>query len=125
LLPFERVRLDDQERRAYLQRESDRSGRPAREPGDLPEWPEFVPPYLGNALIPASDGTLWIQRTPSTRNVMPPYDVINRRGELAARISTGKDVNVIGFGVRVVYTVATDDNGIQTLQRRPMPTVKP
>jgi hypothetical protein len=56
-------------------------------------------------------------------NPNPPYDVVDRSGSLIARVAPGKDVQVIGFGRGVVFTVATDDNGIQTLQRRPYPTL--
>jgi hypothetical protein len=122
-LPTERVPLDDREQRAYLQREADQSGRPVRDPAGLPDWPAFLPPFLGNALTPATDGTLWIRRTASTRNLRPPYDVVRRNGELAARVATGNDVTVLGFGRGVVYTAFTDENGIQKLQRRPMPRI--
>jgi hypothetical protein len=40
---------------------------------------------------------------------------------LVARVTVAKDVDVIGFGRAAVYTVATDDDGIQHLQRRPLP----
>lgn len=119
-LPFERVRVDEREQGAFLQRESVRTGRPPRDPASLPPWPEFVGPFTG-ALLTASDGNLWIRRRESTANLTPPYDVINRRGELIARVAVGKDVNVIGFGNDVVYTVRINEDGIQTLQRRPMP----
>ncbi len=42
-------------------------------------------------------------------------------GQLVARVTHAKDVEVIGFGRTAVYTVATDDNGIQRGQRRPLP----
>ena len=119
-LPFERVRLDEREQRAFLQREAVRTGRPPRDPATLPPWPEFVRPTSG-APLTAPDGKLWIRREASTANLNPPYDVVDRRGQLAARVSVGKDVNVIGFGDGVVYTVVTDENGIQKLERRPMP----
>lgn len=119
-LPFDRIRLDDREQRAFLEREAERTGRPPRDPASLPEWPEFIRPFSG-ALLTAPDGNLWIRREASTANLNPPYDVVNRRGQLAARVAVGQNVNIIGFGTGVVYTVATDDNGIQKLERRPMP----
>ena len=120
-LPFERVRLDEREQRAFLQRESERTGRPARDPASLPPFPEVIPPFLGDALVAAPNGQLWIRRAPSSANVDPPYDMVDRQGTLVARLDVGKNVRVLGFGRNAVYTVVTDEDGIQRLQRRPLP----
>jgi hypothetical protein len=120
-LPFERVRLDERERRAYVERQAARSGQPPRDPGSFPEWPELMPPFLTGSLLAAPDGRLWIQRPPTAANPNPPYDVVDRRGALVARVAAGKDVEVVGFGRAAVYTVATDENGIQHVQRRLLP----
>ena len=79
-----------------------------------------MPPFLGEALVTAPDGRLWIRRAPTAANPDPPYDVIDRKGGLVARVAAGKDIQVVGFGRASVFAVATDDNGIQTLQRRPL-----
>ena len=123
-LPFDRVALDEREQRAFLQREAVRTGRPPRDLASLPEWPAYVRAHTG-PLLTAPDGNLWIRRQESTANLNPPYDVVSRRGELAARVAVEKDVNVVGFGTGVVYTTMTDENGIQKLQRRPLPSLKP
>ena len=120
-LPFERVRLDERERRVFLEREAARTGRATRDPASLPEWPEFMPPYLSGALLCGFDGRLWIRRTPTAEMANPPYDVVDRRGALVARVSRDTDVEVVGFGRGVVYTVVTDADGIQRVQRRPLP----
>jgi len=120
-LPFERVRLDEREQRAFVEREAARTGRAPRDPSLFPEWPEIIPPFLSESLLPAPDGRLWIRRPPTAANPNPPYDVVDRRGALVARVTAGRDVQVVGFGRAAVYAVATDDNGIQRLQRRPLP----
>lgn len=120
-LPFERVRLDEREQRAFLEREAARTGNPPRDPRSLPAWPEMMPAFSGEALLPAPDGRLWVRRTGTAANPSLPYDVIDRRGTLVARVTAGADVQVIGFGRASVYTTATDENGIQRLQRRGMP----
>lgn len=120
-LPFERVRIDQREKAAFVERQAARSGRAARDPDSFPPWPEIIPPFLAEALLTAPDGRLWIRRAPTADNPFPPYDVIDRSGALVARVEAGNDVQVIGFGRTSVFTVATDDNGIQTLQRRPFP----
>lgn len=123
-LPFERIRLDERERRAFLEREAVRTGRPPRDPASIADWPEYVKPFSG-APLTAPDGSLWIRRQESSTNLNPPYDVVNRKGELTARISVENGVTIVGFGNGVVYTTVTDDNGIQKLQRRMLPSLKP
>ena len=120
-LPFERVRLDLDEQRAFVERQAARTGRPPRDPASFAGWPEIVPPFLTESLLRAADGRLWIRRTPTAAQPNPPYDVVDRRGVLVGRVSSGKDVDIIGFGRGVVYTVLTDDDGIQHVQRRPLP----
>jgi len=80
-----------------------------------------MPPFLTESLLRAPDGRLWIRRTPTAAQPNPPYDVVDRRGVLVGRVSSGKDVDIVGFGRGVVYTVLTDDDGIQHVQRRPLP----
>lgn len=120
-LPYERVPLDEREQRAFIERQAARTGGAPREPSSFPEWPAVMPPFLSTSLLIAPDGRLWIRRTPTAANPNPPYDVVDRTGELVARVRCGQDVEVIGFGAAAVYTVATDDNGIQRVQRRPLP----
>ena len=118
-LPFERVRLDAGEQEAFMERQATRTGNPKRDPRSYANWPEVFPPYLMEALLPAPDGRLWIRRPPSAEHIAPPYDVIDRTGQLVERVSAGENVHVVGFGRASIYTVATDEDGIQRLQRRP------
>jgi hypothetical protein len=115
------VRLDEGEQRAFVERQAARTGRPPRDLASFAEWPEIMPPFLSESLLGAPDGRLWIRRTPTAAQPNPPYDVVDRRGVLVARVRVGKDIDVVGFGRAAVYTVATDDDGIQHLQRRPLP----
>ena len=120
-LPFERVRLDEREQRDYLNRQAVRNGTEVQDPRSYPDWPQFIPPFLPDALLAAPDGRLWIKRPASSANLNPPYDVIDRQGGLVARVAVDKDVVVVGFGRGVVFTSTTDENGLQKLQRRPFP----
>ena len=120
-LPFERVRLDEREQRAYLTRQAERNGTTAGDPRSYPAWPEVVPPFQPDALLPAPDGRLWIKRVATSANLNPPYDVVDRQGTLVARVAVEKDVAVVGFGRGVVFTSVADENGLQRLQRRPYP----
>jgi hypothetical protein len=120
-LPFELVRLDEREQQAFLDRQAERNGTESRDPRSYPEWPAFIPPFLPDALLPAPDGRLWIRRVAASANLNPPYDVIDRKGVLVARVAVDKDVVVVGFGRGVVFTSTTDEDGLQKLQRRPYP----
>lgn len=120
-LPFERIPLDDAEQRAYVERVAARSGGPTPEPSMYGKWPEIMPPFRVGALLAAPDGHLWIERVATAAAPYPPYDVVDRRGALVARVIVDGDVKVVGFGRGVVYSVATDEDGIQRLQKRSMP----
>ena len=121
-LPFERVRIDEREQRALVERLAANTGNPPRDPRTFPEWPAIMPPFLNDGLLTAPDGRLWIRRPPTAANAHPPYDVVDRRGALVARVAAGPDVRIVGFGRGTVYTVLTDDNGVQHLQRRSLPS---
>jgi hypothetical protein len=123
-LPFVSTRLDDAEKRAVLAREANQSGRAARTPDEVVDWPDVVPPFLGNALHAAPDGRLWIRRAPVGQRPGTTYDVVDRRGQLAARISMNGSSHVVGLGRNAVFVVETDGDGVQRLQRRAMPAFR-
>jgi hypothetical protein len=116
-LPFERVRVTDEERVEVLMRESRQTGRPPRPLEEVADWPEFVPPFIGQALLAGPDGSLWILRAPSRGARRNDYDVVGRNGALVRRVTMPESERVVGFGETSVYTVATDDDGIQRLRR--------
>jgi hypothetical protein len=123
-LPFEAVKLDDREKQVFVERLAERTGRPRRAPDSFMDWPEVMPPFINEAVRAAPDGLLWILRSQTAAVEHPPYDVIDRKGDLVARVTMEKGVHVAGFGRGVIYTVATDEDGLQRLQRRPMPRLR-
>jgi len=121
LLPFARIRLDDHEKRAYLQRGASASGRSARAPEAVLDWPEILPPFQQRELLAGPDGRLWIHRTPSAASTDERYDIVGRRGTLEGRLTTDTHTRVFGLGREAVFTIGTDDDGIQHLRRHPLP----
>jgi hypothetical protein len=119
-LPFARIRLDDREKRAYLERGARNSGRSARSPDAIPDWPDILPPFQRD-LLAAPDGRLWIRRIPSAGSTDERYDIVGRRGTLDGRLTVDARTRVIGFGRQAVFSVETDDDGIQHLRRHPLP----
>lgn len=119
-LPDERRPVDEAEKRFLVQRAADRTGTPARSPEEFPDWPARVPPFTVGALLAAADGSLWIRRPPSPVHPETAYDVIDRRGALARRIVMSDREEVVGVGRRGIYTVSTDDDGVEHLRRHPL-----
>lgn len=117
LLPFQPIRVDAREKAVVLERESRVTGRARRNPDEVGGWPEVIPAFLGAALLPSTDGTVWIRRTPTRENPAVRYDVVDRKGALVMHVRMAESEHVVGFGRGAVYTVKADADGIQTLRR--------
>lgn len=120
-LPFTRVAVSAREKEAVMKLQAEAAGREPQPPETYPDWPEVLPPFLAGALLRAPDGRLWIRRTQSADTRDTRYDVVNRTGALALRVSLPSSDQVVGFGRNAVYTVQVDDDGIQHLRRHPLP----
>jgi hypothetical protein len=83
-------------------------------------WPEFMPPFYDNAVSFAPDGNLWVQRIVPA-NSKGSVDVIDRAGRVAGRVIIPSGSRVAGFGGSSVYLVRRDANGLEYLQRYPLP----
>lgn len=120
-LPFARHAVNEREQRAILRREADRTGRPERDPASVLDWPESLPPFLGGSLVAAPDGRLWIRRYTRADDQRTTYDIVDRRGVLVARLTMMPNEHLAGIGRASLYTVLTDDDGLQWLRRHPLP----
>jgi len=122
-LPEARVRVDERVKRWVLEERARQTGQPSARPEGVPDddWPATIPPFLSNALLPAPDGTLWIVRAATKPNVATLYDVVDRRGRVVYRVSLAQSERVVGFGDGAVYSVASDEDGIQRLRRHALP----
>jgi len=120
-LPIPLVRMDGRERQAYMQRIA--GGGRVRDQSEMTGWPDFIPPFFvqGRTLFPAADGRLLIRRTKSAGFEGVRYLVINRSGGLDGQLDMPANSNIIGFGARSAYVIATDADDIQRLQRHPWP----
>lgn len=105
-----------------LAREAEMRGTQPRDPSAVPDWPAVLPPFRTGA-IPAADGKIWIERTLHAGAEHLRYDVVDRTGTLVARVNLGLQERIVGFGRVTVYTVLTDDDGIQRLRRHPLPPI--
>lgn len=115
-LPFERVRVDDFQKRATIARgfPNDSSMFSSK---DFPPWPDVLPPFLPEALLRSPDGSLVIRRTPDGRRSQTTYDVVNRQGVLTHKLVLKANSWLVGFGKKSAYVVRRDEDGIQTIER--------
>ena len=121
-LPFIRISVNDREKNAVMIRQAARSGRAPAAPGSIDDWPDVIPPFLTGALLAAPDGRLWIRRTPAAQAPETVYDVVDRNGKLAARLTLSPNENIAGIGRSMLYSLLTDDDGVQRLRRHPLRT---
>jgi hypothetical protein len=89
-------------------------------------WPEQMPPFIARTyaiddspLFAAPDGRLLVERTPTGNTPGMVYDVFDRRGVRVSRLQLPAKHALVGVGVRSVYTVVTDEDNVQRLQRHP------
>ncbi len=117
-LPFTRVPVNTREKCFALKRYF--SSRRTCDPSFIEGWPELVPPFV-TSLVPVlfatPSGELVVTRTPRAGLPTNHYDIVGRDGRLMGTMNLPENQTVIGFGAKSVYTLHTDDLGLQTLQR--------
>ncbi len=132
------VRINDAEKEAWLARARNNrnritvsSGGPGRAgpSQQMPEakaedfeWPEAKPAFTGRSgngpgSWMAPEGTLWVQRSTSVRDSTPTYDVFDRSGNLKERVTLPMGRRMVGIGNGTLYAIATDEDGLQYLER--------
>lgn len=122
-IPVPSVKVDDQEKRAWLARTFGGRVSPP-DPSTISNWPATIPPFeapRGSIVVAASNGALLVSRTPSARHEETLYDVFDRRGTRIGQLPLPKNERIVGFGLRTVFVVVTDSDRIQRLQRHPWP----
>jgi hypothetical protein len=80
------------------------------------QYPEYLPPFLYDAVWFSPDGVLWVRRTTAPK-APPTFDNIDDTGRLVERIALPPRTKLVGFGAGTVYVVRIDDNDLQYLQR--------
>jgi hypothetical protein len=127
-LPFTIVRMDEREKRAYVERIAIATGNPVMPPETITDWPATVPPYQSSNrnltfLLASPDGRAVIPRLASADHPETRYDIVNRRGVLDGQLMMPSNERIASFGAKSVYVAVTDDDGIQRLRRHPWPPV--
>jgi len=79
-------------------------------------WPDYLPPFLPDALHCAPNGHLWVERT-TLPGSGRQYDVFDRYGRLVERASIPVGRKLIGFGENAVYLIRRDDLDLEYVER--------
>jgi hypothetical protein len=95
----------------------------AAEIAKMEETNEFaaeLPPFNPAWVFLGPDGELWVGRG---RHAGQPivYDRFDPAGTRVGQVSVAANRSVVGIGRRFVYVAATDEDGLQTLERFPRP----
>jgi len=62
-------------------------------------------------------GEIWVPRNRKAGDETPVYEVFSLAGRQTARVVLARKTRVIGFGAGTVYTLRSDDDDLQYLQR--------
>jgi hypothetical protein len=84
-------------------------------------WPAEYPATTPIGVRAAPDGRLWVQRAVPTRIGREQWDVIDATGKLVARWRLPAKTTVAALGNGVAYTVRTDEDDLQYIQRVEIP----
>ncbi|MEQ1693101.1 MAG: hypothetical protein ABMA00_17560 [Gemmatimonas sp.] len=88
---------------------------PAEEPK---EWPAVKPAFTENGVFASPSGEIWVARSRSAKDEIPRYDVFSSTGKLTGVVALPRKTRLIGFGNGgAIYTVRTDEDDLQYLQR--------
>jgi hypothetical protein len=132
VVPYTPIRVTEADRREFVEQQKRNKpqmiaigpgGRSAAPPpGSIqqptPEFEETKPPFSGNqSVLVAPEGEVWVLRSRPASDRTPAYDVFDRSGRPARRVTLEPGSRVVGFGSGTVYTVKLDDEDLEHLQR--------
>lgn len=85
------------------------------------EWAERFPPFVASAVLVGTDGRIWVGAPPIPGSA-PKYDVFDQNGRRVLQIELRPGRRIAHVGTRgVVYAVAEDEDGVQTVERYSLP----
>jgi hypothetical protein len=88
------------------------------------EFANRLPPFDAGRVFLAADGELWVQRGRHDRSPAI-YDRFSDSGVRIGQAQLASNQALVGIGRRHVYVAATDEDGLQTLERYPRPGGSP
>ena len=81
-------------------------------------WPATKPPFDATRVLATPTGEVWVPRYRSASEPAALYDVFSATGALTGQVALPPKTRVVGFGNGgAVYTIRTDSDDLQYLQR--------
>jgi len=132
-VPFSPVKIGDAEKQEYrdsrtssntvaiaMTNENGKVSTSAMAPpkaADPAEWPSVKPPFTAT-MVASPTGEIWVPRSRSAKDLAPRYDVFSKDGKLTGTVVFPPRTRVAALGSGgAIYTVRTDDDDLQYLQR--------
>jgi hypothetical protein len=84
--------------------------------------PKFKPPFDGPSTLIAPGGRVWVRRTTAASDSISRYDLFDPTGHLLERVALMPRTRVVGFGKTAIYVVRRDEDDLEYLGRRALPT---
>ena len=133
-IPYERVKIDDDERDAERDRFSNsrngsaqmigprtetRGSRDPRVRSRLPDdvFPPYKPPFIEDRVLVSPTGDVWIPRAMKWNSATSIIDVVGADGKLKRQITIPSTMRVVGFGKAHIYVATKDEDDVQWLER--------
>lgn len=116
------IRVDERQKAFAVRVYSSTLFRSGFKPEELPNWPQYLPPFPQDALIAAPDGRVLIGRTRSADTPNDRvYDIVGRNGSVTLRLRMAANERIVGAGARSIYVAVADEDGLEMLRRHPWP----
>lgn len=81
-------------------------------------WPATKPAFDAARVLATPTGEVWVQRYRSAAEPAALYDIFSAAGALTGQVTLPPNTRVVGFGNGgAVYTIRTDSDDLQYLQR--------
>lgn len=128
-LPIPVIRMSEREKQASLARTAASNRGGGQPPSPLPkelqtpadEWPDVMPPYIGDRLYLTPSGDVLIARQPSADHRGIAYYAVDRAGKLLGILELKDNEAIGGFGARSIYIIESDADDLKYIRRHPWP----
>jgi hypothetical protein len=88
-------------------------------------FPDRLPPFQLRGAHLSPSGDVWVLRTSSASEKVKRVDILDNHGKLRATLPLPAGRRFFEFGASSVYLIATDDDGLQTLEKYALPALPP
>lgn len=118
ILDSARVRTSPAERRAAIARKWAFAGPPLPEEARFQGWPDLVPAFPVDALLPVPGNRLAVRRQQTVAFPLERIDILDAGGQRLRQVQLAAGESLVAVGRRHVYLTRTDEDGLTILMRR-------